>query len=173
MASQRIEDSGNRVAAAARTAGKTAEQREKSPDPAQLVAEIERTREDLAETLDAIVDRVSPKRVAQRSAVRLKEVTATTKVVVLEKAATVKALATEKVAAARGTGPERAAPAAVLDSPAGSTPLPPTTGVAIPGLSTRPTAGSSEIYGVPREAIAAGVAAALVVLWLLRRRRSR
>ena len=170
MASERIE--GSSTAGAVRTAGKKAEQ-PGSPDPAQLVAEIERTREDLAETLDAIADRVSPKRVAQRGAVRLKEVTATTKVVVLEKAATVKALATEKVAAARGTGPERAAPAAVLDSPAGSAPLPPTTGVAVPGLSTRPTAASSEIYGVPREAIAAGVVAALVVLWLLRRRRSR
>lgn len=171
MASERIEDSGSSAAGAVRTAGKKADQHQSPPDPAQLVAEIERTREDLAETLDAIADRVSPKRVAQRSAERLKEVTASTKVVVLEKAATVKALATEKVAAARGAVPE---PAAVLQSPPGAAPLPPTTGVAVPGLSTRPTGtSSSQVYGFSREAIAGGLAAALVALWLLRRRRSR
>jgi len=38
-----------------------------SPDPDQLVQEIEQTREDLAETLDAIVDKVSPKRVMDRT----------------------------------------------------------------------------------------------------------
>jgi len=38
-----------------------------SPDPDTLVQEIEQTREDLAETLDAIVDRVSPKRVIDRT----------------------------------------------------------------------------------------------------------
>ena len=38
-----------------------------SPDPDTLVQEIEQTREDLAETLDAIVDKVSPKRVMDRT----------------------------------------------------------------------------------------------------------
>src|SRR3954451_23612718 len=37
------------------------------PDPQQLAADIERTREELAETLDAIADKVSPKRVAKRT----------------------------------------------------------------------------------------------------------
>ena len=36
-------------------------------EPAALAAEIERTREELASTLDAIADKVSPKRVAKRS----------------------------------------------------------------------------------------------------------
>lgn len=36
-----------------------------TPDPDQLVADIERTRENLAETLDAIVEKVNPKRVVE------------------------------------------------------------------------------------------------------------
>ena len=36
------------------------------PDPASLQEQIEQTRAELAETIDAIADRVSPKRVAQR-----------------------------------------------------------------------------------------------------------
>lgn len=40
-------------------------------DPDALVAGIEQTREDLAETLDAIVDKVSPKRVAKRTTKRV------------------------------------------------------------------------------------------------------
>ena len=47
-----------------------AEQRAAAPastDPDALAADIERTREELAETLDAIADKVSPKRVAKRT----------------------------------------------------------------------------------------------------------
>ena len=47
-----------------------AEQRAAAPtstDPGALAADIERTREELAETLDAIADKVSPKRVAKRT----------------------------------------------------------------------------------------------------------
>lgn len=40
---------------------------EHSGDPEVLASEIEKTREDLAETLDAIADKVSPKRVTQRT----------------------------------------------------------------------------------------------------------
>ncbi|MDT7573209.1 MAG: hypothetical protein QOE05_3383 [Actinomycetota bacterium] len=36
-------------------------------DPEQIAADIERTREELAETLDAIAEKVSPKRVAKRT----------------------------------------------------------------------------------------------------------
>ena len=39
----------------------------RSNDPDQLAAEIEKTRDDLAETLDAIAEKVSPKRVAKRT----------------------------------------------------------------------------------------------------------
>ena len=47
-----------------------AEQRAAAPtstDPDALAADIDRTREELAETLDAIADKVSPKRVAKRT----------------------------------------------------------------------------------------------------------
>ena len=56
-----------------------AEQRAATPvptiakDPAQLAADIERTREELAETLDAIADKVSPKRVVKRVGDSVKE----------------------------------------------------------------------------------------------------
>lgn len=43
-------------------AGKAAD-----PDPAVLAREIQQTREELAESLDAIVDRVSPKKVVDRT----------------------------------------------------------------------------------------------------------
>jgi Protein of unknown function (DUF3618). len=41
-------------------------------DPAALERDIERTRAELARTIDAIADRVSPKRVAERSVARFK-----------------------------------------------------------------------------------------------------
>ena len=53
-----------------------AEQRAAAPttkDPEVLAADIERTREELAQTLDAIADKVSPKRVARRTSRRLGE----------------------------------------------------------------------------------------------------
>jgi len=43
-----------------------------SPDPEQLAQDIERTREDLAETFDAIADKVSPKRVVDRTKTQAK-----------------------------------------------------------------------------------------------------
>jgi hypothetical protein len=42
-------------------------------DPDALVKEIERTREDLARTIDALADRASPANVARRAAARLRE----------------------------------------------------------------------------------------------------
>ena len=47
--------------------------------PEVLAAEIERTREDLAQTLDAIADRVSPKRVADRTRKNIAEAVAIAK----------------------------------------------------------------------------------------------
>lgn len=186
-------------------------------DPDTLVREIEATREDLAVTLDAIADRVSPKRVAQRGQDRAKEFaaqakvvltekaaiagrvvsekaatvrevvndrTATAKEVVGEKAATAKVVMDDRTAAARGrVGGPGAAPAssvAVAGSASGGTggELPPTTGVEVPGLVTRPGAtpgpGASgwSAADVPREAVAA-LAAVAALLLLLRRRRRR
>jgi len=44
-----------------------------NPAQAALVTEIEKTRADLARTIDAISDRVSPSRVAQRTSAQIKE----------------------------------------------------------------------------------------------------
>jgi hypothetical protein len=42
-------------------------------DPDALVADIDRTRADLARTIDAITDRVSPKKNVQRAADQIRE----------------------------------------------------------------------------------------------------
>jgi len=42
-------------------------------DPDALVKEIERTRQDLARTIDALTERASPGNVARRAAARLRE----------------------------------------------------------------------------------------------------
>lgn len=57
---------------------------ERSPEV--LVREIEATREELAVTLDAIADRVSPKRVAKRGSEQAKEAALKAKDVITEKA---------------------------------------------------------------------------------------
>jgi len=44
-----------------------------TPPPGELVDEIERTRADLAKTIDEIADRVSPRNVARRTADRALE----------------------------------------------------------------------------------------------------
>lgn len=43
------------------------------PDPAELQQQIEQTRAELASTVDAIADRVSPKRVAARTKITIQE----------------------------------------------------------------------------------------------------
>jgi hypothetical protein len=50
-----------------------AESDSKSVDQDTLVADIDRTRAELARTIDAISDRVSPKKNVQRAADRLRE----------------------------------------------------------------------------------------------------
>jgi hypothetical protein len=50
-----------------------AEIESKSVDQDTLVADIDRTRAELARTIDAISDRVSPKRNVERARVRLRE----------------------------------------------------------------------------------------------------
>ncbi|MEV4253766.1 DUF3618 domain-containing protein [Spirillospora sp. NPDC049652] len=46
---------------------------DRSSDPQALQQEIERSRQELARTIDELADRVNPKNVAQRGAERLKE----------------------------------------------------------------------------------------------------
>jgi hypothetical protein len=46
---------------------------DRARDPEALEREIERTRDELARTIDALAGRVSPKQVASRSVARVKE----------------------------------------------------------------------------------------------------
>jgi Protein of unknown function (DUF3618) len=46
---------------------------DKSRDPAVIEREIERTREDLARSIDLLAERLSPKRVAQRSLAKARD----------------------------------------------------------------------------------------------------
>ena len=97
--------------ATVRRARTAAEQREArsggSDDPQVLVEEIERTREDLAETLDAIADKVSPKRVAARTKKQVSEVVKDTaaeaSATVKEKAATASAAVSAGAASLKTT----------------------------------------------------------------------
>ena len=59
--------SPRRPKASSKATSKSAKSDGGTPDPDVLVEEIEQTREELAETLDAIADKVSPKRVADRT----------------------------------------------------------------------------------------------------------
>lgn len=47
---------------------------DRPPSPDELVVEIEQTREQLAVTIDALVDRAHPKNIAQRQLERVKAV---------------------------------------------------------------------------------------------------
>lgn len=90
MASKNGKEPADGAAAAklARTAASS------TGDPAALAAEIEKTREDLAGTLDAIAEKVSPKRVAKRTskkvAASVKEGAAAAKESVIEGATAAK-----------------------------------------------------------------------------------
>lgn len=116
--------------------------------PESLAADIERTREDLSVTLDAIAEKVSPKRVASRTG---KKVTAAVKDSAQGAAESVK------------DGAQ-----AVKDKVSGSSDS--STAVADP-LSTTPLK-KDPVIALPPVALA-GIAAALVALFLLRRRRRR
>ncbi len=147
-----------------------------SGDPDQLVADIERTREELAGTLDAIAEKVSPKRVAARTgkkvATAVKEGAASAKDSVKEGAGAVAAGVSEGAASAKeklpgavaahlpGGGPDHAGqeePTAVYPVGRPATDYP---------LTPLPPSG-----GVPKQYLAAGAVAAVLVLLIVRRRR--
>jgi hypothetical protein len=110
------------------------------PDPAELQRQIEETRAELASTIDAITDRVNPKRVAARGVETVKG----------------------KVEDLRSRG--AAAPAAITGPGPGQQPLP--ARVAAQLREAKETKGRSVRWD--RVALT-GVGVALVV-WLLRRR---
>ena len=88
---------------------------EAAPTTDQLVEGIERTREDLASTLDEIADKVSPKRVAKRTsqkvAASVKETAASAKESVVESASSAKEAAADTVTAAKKRVGKTKAPA--------------------------------------------------------------
>lgn len=162
-------------------------------DPAALAAEIEKTREDLAGTLDAIADRVSPKRVARRTkdkvAASVKEGAAAAKESVIDGAAAAK-VAVRDLAGK----PSLPAPPAVgrPDPETAALPmvdLPPVGGVILPDLAAIPPSTSPVLGALPDRAPAVpaygsvgsqvkkeylvGAALVLGLLVLLLRRRSR
>ena len=78
-----------------------ASEHEGTTDTAQLASDIEKTREELAVTIDAIVDKVSPKKVAERTKQQASEAARQgvhdATVIVKEKAATATQVVKEKV----------------------------------------------------------------------------
>jgi hypothetical protein len=151
-----------------------------SKDPEQLAADIEKTREELAETLDAIAEKVSPKRVAKRTT---KKVTDAVK----ETASSAKDKVSHGGAAKPGTSwaPDPG-PASVADPALQPVPeLPSTAPVAAPQLETTAyvppqvttAPGSATTYSssgplIKPQYVAAGVAAGLLAWFLVRKRRS-
>ena len=111
-----------------------------APDPDVLVDEIEKTREELAETLDAIADKVSPKRVKARTKQAAKDGAA-------EAAESVKATASEaadkaKEAASHAAEAAKEGVAAVKEKVSGdSSPLAPATSVEL--AAGAPVAGAT------------------------------
>jgi len=196
QSAQGAPSTGSDVQRQSRTA---AQQREAdaSKDPEVLARQIEETREDLAETLDAIADRVSPKRVASRTkesvAETVKEKVAQAKEVVNDKTAQAKQVVNDKTAQAKQAVEDRRsssvdpnASSVRLDQVTtttaanGTGTLPPVSGVEVPPLkpatgTTRSGSSSSSgspLDGVPPQALAGAGAAVVGLLLLLRRRRS-
>lgn len=150
-----------------------------SGDADKMVAEIERTREELAETLDAIADKVSPKRVAKRTT---KKVASAVKETAHDAATAVKDTAHDAAASVKDTAVHaKAKVTGGGDKPVETAPdltLAPDPGLDGPTAQTTHLAPSPYLAPPPvpgsmfkPEYVAAGVAAALVA-WLLLRRRS-
>ena len=145
-----------------------AEQRAAAPtstDPDALAADIERTREELAETLDAIADKVSPKRVAKRTTKKVGDSVKEGAGKAEEALKTGAAAAVETVKDAAETVKAKVSqsePVPVVPAPH----VPPQETVSLPPYRpyTPPPASKLPVY-------AGAVAALVVVLLVLRRRR--
>lgn len=168
-----------------------------APDPEQLAQDIERTREDLAETLDAIADKVSPKRVvdrtksqakadAQAAVANVKEASAHAAEAVKVKAAAASASVKGGVAQAKermsGDDAERSPLAPATSVEVGSAaPVSSAGALADATVVQTEPAGADEPAWTPypdpapasKAPLYAGAGAALLVLLLVLRRRSR
>lgn len=180
--SKRIDPAGDAAEPRARTAG---EQRSEavasSDDPQVLTAEIERTREELAQTVDAIADRVSPKRVADRTKAQVGDKVQDARTTLSGRAAAAKETVLEKAGSAKGALEEKTATAkaAVSERTSSSSSEPTEGSVAVTGPAASSSPGLRPVRSVPPTSspmvppAAAGAVAALVVALLLLRRRRR
>jgi len=150
----------DKPAAKAPAKPRTSAAKKKSSDPDELAAEIEKTREDLAETLDAIAEKVSPKRVAKRTT---KKVTAAVKDTAHEAAESVKDGA--NVIKEKVSGGPTSAETADVTEPIGLLQPPG------PSLHVTPAWNPPAEPLVRPVYLAAGAAAALVAWLLVRSRR--
>jgi hypothetical protein len=130
-------------------------------DPDQMAADIERTREELAETLDAIADKVSPKRVAKRTT---KKVATAVKDTAHDAATSVKDTAVHAKDKVTGGKSDDWAPDPGLTAVTSPT-------VAVAPSVTPATTYSSSGPMVKPEYVVAGAAAALLAWLLLRKRK--
>ena len=154
-----------------------------SPDPEVLAGEIEKTREELAETLDAIADKVSPKRVASRTKKAAKEGASDAVDSVKESAAgaaqAVKAGVAKAKDKASHDSPEAGVPLSAAEVPVEVAPTPgaladtAVTPIEPPGAEAPLYASTLPPATPSRAPMYAGAAAAAVVALLLLRRRRR
>lgn len=150
-----------------------------SKDPEQLAADIEKTRAELAETLDAIAEKVSPKRVAKRTTKKVADA-------VKDTASSAK----DKVSHTGGSkadtswAPDPGATSVADPALQPAPELPSTAPVAAPGLQTTayvppqvtsPPGGMATYTSsgslIKPQYVAAGVAAGLLAWLLVRKRR--
>ncbi|MCA1711538.1 MAG: DUF3618 domain-containing protein [Actinobacteria bacterium] len=163
------------------TAAKGGRAKKAAPDTEAMAADIEKTREELAETLDAIADKVSPKRVAKRTTKKVgnavKETASDAAQAVKEGAGAAK----DKVSRSEQSwAPGKPKPVEVAPPEGDAThplPLPSAAPVELseiapaasyPSLSTSTTTPPASL--VKPEYVVAGAFAALIA-WLLVRRR--
>lgn len=148
-----------------------------SSDPEVLAEEIEKTREELAETLDAIAEKVSPKRVTARTRKKVGEAASGAVDSVKESAA--HAADAVKGAAGKATAADAEPPLSVAEVPVEVAPTP---GALADATVTaeEPAGAEAPLWTTPlppespsRLPVYAGAGAALVVLLLVLRRRRR
>lgn len=199
MASTNGSEAVGPAAGSARRQAAAAQGAPTSQDPEVLAAQIERTREDLAETLDAIAEKVSPKRVADRTRKKVavavdqlkdravvqagaaKEAAVGAKHKVVEQAGAAKERVQGVTSGQSGSVALGADSPTAFARPVGTADgaLPPVTGKHVEGLDLTGTADRPAYVppapageGVRPEYVAGG-AVALLLLLLLRRRRKR
>ena len=160
-----------------------------SPDPEVLAQEIEQTREELAETLDAIADKVSPKKVAGRTKKAAKDGAADAVEAVKGTASSAAESVKEGVAAVKGKVGGDSSPGTspsplsqdTVSIPAAEVPLEPapTPGALADASSTvtDPAGGETPYVSTlppptpSRVPVFAGAGALLLLLYVLKRRR--